>query len=540
MAFRRTAVPEFELANGAYANAVVTFYQVDTTTLERTTQLATIYDAPAGGNQLENPYILNGQGRAGDAIYIEAPIIAVIGQAAVSDHETGIIYPQSGSYRGDWATGTTYLPGEIVRDGSAGANTANLYITSSTHTSGTWLDDLGSGLWTLIIDVDAIATAAADEAEATIEAELITFSAAVDQDFIPDTDETRDLGSSTKKWGQLHVNEIVMDSGGFFTINANSYIDNSGTLQFYDGSDEYAILAPGSLEISNSSGAYTILGNGTIDMSSGSGAYIAMDDGGSGSLYLDPTNIQFGADSTIQSGTSSGQQIDFQARNTGAGTWSTFITLLSGSTASCAINGATIGATTPAAGTFTTLAVTGSSIPADGVYKPSSNVVGVAAGSSPVAYFEKGGAGGNYIRIQSASTGGGIPAIRTTSGVDTNVSLGITSLGTGALQFYTNNAGTLQFLVYNTTSAVNYLTATGGATGSPGVVTLGAGGSDSNIDLALNPKGTGILKPGGGSFVANGSVATALSSVGPTGANTTVQEWLAVKSGANTRYIPCF
>lgn len=168
MAFRRTAVPEFELANGAYANAVVSFFQVDTTTLERTTQLATIYDAPAGGNQLENPYTLNGQGRAGDAIYIEEPVIAVIGQAAVADHETGIIYPQSGSYRGDWATGTVYLPGEIVRDGSAGANTANLYIASSTHTSGTWLDDLGANLWTIVVDVAAIAAAAEAAAAAEI------------------------------------------------------------------------------------------------------------------------------------------------------------------------------------------------------------------------------------------------------------------------------------------------------------------------------------------------------------------------------------
>jgi len=46
---------------------------------------------------------------------------------------------------------------------------------------------------------------------------------------------------------------------------------------------------------------------------------------------------------------------------------------------------------------------------------------------------------------------------------------------------------------------------------------------------------------GSPSVVANGSVATALSSVGPTGSHTTVQEWLAVKnSGGTVRYIPLF
>ncbi len=39
---------------------------------------------------------------------------------------------------------------------------------------------------------------------------------------------------------------------------------------------------------------------------------------------------------------------------------------------------------------------------------------------------------------------------------------------------------------------------------------------------------------------ANGSVATVLGSVGPTGANTTVQEWLTIDINGTTRYLPCF
>jgi hypothetical protein len=42
-------------------------------------------------------------------------------------------------------------------------------------------------------------------------------------------------------------------------------------------------------------------------------------------------------------------------------------------------------------------------------------------------------------------------------------------------------------------------------------------------------------------FSANGSVATVLGSLGPTGANTTVQKWLTFQDNAGTtRYVPCF
>lgn len=48
-----------------------------------------------------------------------------------------------------------------------------------------------------------------------------------------------------------------------------------------------------------------------------------------------------------------------------------------------------------------------------------------------------------------------------------------------------------QFRIALTASAVNYLRATGGATGAPGTVTLSAQGSDANVNLAITPKGTG-------------------------------------------------
>jgi len=52
---------------------------------------------------------------------------------------------------------------------------------------------------------------------------------------------------------------------------------------------------------------------------------------------------------------------------------------------------------------------------------------------------------------------------------------------------------------------------------------------------------TQVLNMGAGGLAANGSVATALSSVGPVGSHTTVQEWLLVKgTGGASRWIPMF
>jgi hypothetical protein len=70
----------------------------------------------------------------------------------------------------------------------------------------------------------------------------------------------------------------------------------------------------------------------------------------------------------------------------------------------------------------------------------------------------------------------------------------LSTKGTGSYLFATNNVTSTQFSVAHTASAVNYLTATGGATGNS--AKLNASGSDTNIDLALTPKGTGLLRFG--------------------------------------------
>jgi len=76
--------------------------------------------------------------------------------------------------------------------------------------------------------------------------------------------------------------------------------------------------------------------------------------------------------------------------------------------------------------------------------------------------------------------------------------------GTGSAIIFATNAGsgygTIQALVSHTASAVNYVQATGAATGSG--PTISAQGSDTNIDLNLTTKGTGVVVATGGTLQA--------------------------------------
>lgn len=178
MPYRRTALQVFSLSNDAYKNAVVTFYVADLDTGLATSTLATLYEDATSSNTLSNPYTLNAEGKFSTEVYHDVPVIAQVSGASVGDHGTGIIMPRSGSYQGEWETGTVYLPSDIVKDGANGNNTGNLYGATTEHTSGTFSTDVLDGKLALILDIGGVSDAKDDAETAATNAETSATAAA--------------------------------------------------------------------------------------------------------------------------------------------------------------------------------------------------------------------------------------------------------------------------------------------------------------------------------------------------------------------------
>lgn len=90
------------------------------------------------------------------------------------------------------------------------------------------------------------------------------------------------------------------------------------------------------------------------------------------------------------------------------------------------------------------------------------------------------------------------------AGTDTNIGLLFATKGGGLHLFRTQGSGgPTQFAIGNTTSAVNYVQATGAITTA--APSLTATGTDTNINLNLTPKGTGAVNITNGNLQLNGS-----------------------------------
>lgn len=99
--------------------------------------------------------------------------------------------------------------------------------------------------------------------------------------------------------------------------------------------------------------------------------------------------------------------------------------------------------------------------------------------------------------------------------------------------------GTSRLVRFWTGSDIAFTTGMG--TGNNWNVGWYSGGSFQASAISVSGTDGTLTLGASGSFAANGTVATALSSVGPTGSHTTVQEWLVIKNpSGTTRYIPCF
>jgi hypothetical protein len=163
MAYRRTSIGTFALANRAYTNADVAFYQIDPITQARLVTLAPLYDSPTANTTQPNPITLDGDGKFAVPIYVDEPVIGIVSGSEVGGHETGILYPLQRSFRGTWTAATTYYTDDLVRE-PGGAY--DIYACNITHTSGVWNTDkpLKWVLYAPLGEAASTATAAAGAA----------------------------------------------------------------------------------------------------------------------------------------------------------------------------------------------------------------------------------------------------------------------------------------------------------------------------------------------------------------------------------------
>jgi hypothetical protein len=108
----------------------------------------------------------------------------------------------------------------------------------------------------------------------------------------------------------------------------------------------------------------------------------------------------------------------------------------------------------------------------------------------------------NYVQVTGNSTGN--PPIISAQGSDSNITLSLASKSGGSIRFTSNGGANIQCRIVGTNAAVNNFTITGTTAGN--APTFGVEGTDTNIDLALTPKGTGLVRFG--TYVAGALLAT--------------------------------
>lgn len=142
---------------------------------------------------------------------------------------------------------------------------------------------------------------------------------------------------------------------------------------------------------------------------------------------------------------------------------------------------------------------------------------GATGGGGPISITTGGASGGT-------ATGG---AFAVTTGVGSNGASGTVSVTSG-------NGGALP------SGDVTF--GSGTSTNNTGSTTIRTGASSSNSGDINITIGTATSTKGKVNFVnvgvANGSVATTITSLGPAGAATTIQGWLAIKVDGTARYVP--
>jgi hypothetical protein len=97
----------------------------------------------------------------------------------------------------------------------------------------------------------------------------------------------------------------------------------------------------------------------------------------------------------------------------------------------------------------------------------------------------------NYVQVTGAATGGRVTL--SSQGSDGNIGTNYQTKGNGQHIFYTSAGGSVAFVI-NGTGTANYIQTNNAAAGS--APSFQVAGIDTNIDLTLTPKGTGVVKAG--------------------------------------------
>jgi hypothetical protein len=166
------------------------------------------------------------------------------------------------------------------------------------------------------------------------------------------------------------------------------------------------------------------------------------------------------------------------------------------------INNTTIGATTATTGKFTSVTTPSVTATTNDLTLSAISTGAVLASTANGTAFsitDSGATATAFVQVASGGSGQNGAYVRS-NGSATNPNLYLQTKGTGSVNFYSNSlvSAAQQFSVGHTASAVNYVQVTGAATGNTPAIT--AQGSDGNAGLTIQAKGTAGVNIGNGTY----------------------------------------
>jgi hypothetical protein len=354
-----------------------------------------------------------------------------------------------------------------------------------------------------------------------------------------DVRETKtDTTAGTKALGYnyLTVNPAGTSSSSFY--NRYGYLNNTGAVAVSSlvGSYDHVENASNGYTVTTAIGSqnevYNNNGNsGVMATAKGSYNYTFAKKGVITTAYGSDNAVQASTSSLASIGTAIGVHSYIQNdRTSGTGITTAYGIQVESQNVSATIGnwyGIYVGSIN---GTVTTnryplyIADSGTSYFTGGIQMAASNYLnfGATAGSSgygmrdnggTIEFKDSGGSWGSLGSVASTNFGAGTvsaPGLYVTGDTDT----GFYQATANTVSVATGGVESVRFLT--TASAVDYMTFAPGAAGTPGVVTIGAAGSDTDVSIALTPKGAGTVTANAPATITAGSTTTSVPVINAT------------------------